>query len=196
MLAACARTRAQTPSLLTSNLVSWWRGEAVVYDSVTGRRPESTWNLRLGAGKIGQAYDFYEGWLGDLRFTAIPEYSKPNFTVEAWVKRAGALGAFGGVGAIFGSSAGTYTFGVAADARLVMLLEWDNKYVYSTKTITDMEWHHVAATLTKTNILFYIDGQPAGAESAKPNLTSATPYTYRIGTLGSSQGFWGWIDGV
>jgi hypothetical protein len=96
------------------------------------------------------------------------DFAQGEYTLEAWFKT---------------SSSDKDSFLAATDGNHGILLEvGDNgrirylhryplgssggKNLYSSATVNDGQWHHVAAVVSSTNMLLYIDGQQVGSTSA------------------------------
>ena len=136
-----------------------------------------------------------------------------DFTLVAWVKRSSptvtsfdVLGADGSVagegGVVIGYGRGGYGFGLANNGRMV-LGNIDMDGIISTPLVTSTSWHHLAATKSGTNAVFYMDGVP----QVTPPYVHPVPYTFddvtcactaaiSIGSRGDARGgtFFGMID--
>ncbi|MDQ2939059.1 MAG: LamG domain-containing protein, partial [Actinomycetota bacterium] len=77
-----------------------------------------------------------------------------QLTIEAWVKRA----ANGANHRIVSKGTGAYALRLGSNNKLELLKEWSSVIVGSTTTITDTNWHHVAATKNGATAKLYIDG--------------------------------------
>ena len=182
-----------------SGLLSWWNGEGNTFD-VMGTNNGTVLNgAGYGPGMVGEAFSFtgvYEaidiGYATNLQIQ--------NFSIEAWVRRFsssvltldnnsahdGGILSYGGAG---------YGFAIYNDNRLVLTKIYDSG-AWSSRTITDTNFHHIAVTKTNSAVTFYIDGTNAGTASYNPGFTFSTHCN--IGAIGDFQeeSFYGAIDEV
>jgi len=136
------------------------------------------------------------GWSSNaLSFDGVDDYvevaNSPSLgitgdiTVAAWIKR-GALGDYGGIVAkTDGDNIWDYDF--YFDSGADNLHFWSDSQspqnTISTGTVSDTDWHHVAATRSGETVTFYIDGAPAGTVTISGD-SADNPIPVRIGTDG------------
>src|SRR6266536_5688534 len=106
-----------------------------------------------------------------------------DITVAAWIKR-GALGDYGGIMAkTDGNNMWDYDFYIDGDNLHFWSDNQSPQNTFSTATISDTEWHHVAATRSGETVTFYIDGGPVGTATVSGD-SADNPVPVRIGTDG------------
>src|SRR5438309_259622 len=127
-----------------SGLVDWWKGDG---------------NATFAPGLVGQAFSF-DGVSDGVVIGNPANLQLQDFTIEAWIKRASSsnttFGPYHGA-AIFAYSTGGYGLTIADDGHLFLTKVW-NSNVGSTLTVSDTNWHHVAATKSGSRVIFYVDG--------------------------------------
>src|SRR5581483_9012320 len=124
-----------------------------------------------------------------------------NFTIEAWIQRYSSTVVsvdtdpnYDGDGVLFGFGLGGYAFILYHDSTLLLSQEGVGG-VFSSETITDTSFHHVAVTEDSGTVTFYIDGQVAGvSDNYGPTFSFDTDAF--IGAIPTSAGasFYGNID--
>src|SRR6266568_1078363 len=119
--------------------------------------------------------------------------------VAAWIKR-GALGDYGGIVAkTDGNNIFDYDFYFDGDNLHFWSDNQSPRNTISTGTVSDSDWHHVAATRGGETVTFYIDGGPAGTVTISGD-SADNPVPVRIGTDGpgydAASMFNGLIDDV
>lgn len=99
---------------------------------------------------IGKGYDF-----GD-----------EPFTYETWLKRDDLHTTLNnyGTGLLVGDSDNSWGVGIAND-NTIFFTKIGVNVVFSSGTIEDLKWHHVAVIYTGSQIKFYIDGIDAGSSN-------------------------------
>src|SRR5438552_3016606 len=115
----------------------------------------------------------------------VPVGITADITVAAWVKRE-TLGDYGGiVGKTDGDAILDYDFYFGSGANTLHFYS-DNQSpqdAVSAGTISDTNWHHVAATRSAETVTFYLDGAPAGTVTVTGD-SADNPIPVRIGTDG------------
>src|SRR5438105_4255639 len=142
-----------------SGLVSWWPGNGSPNDLVSGNDGTLRSNAAYAAGEVGQAFSL-DGVSDGVVIGNPVNLQLQNFTIEAWIKRASLTkSTFGPYhdAAIFAYSTGGYGLTIADSGRLSLTKVW-NSNVGSALTVTDTNWHHVAATKSGSTVIFYVDG--------------------------------------
>src|SRR6266542_1810104 len=141
-----------------SGLVSWWKGDGNLTDTVGTANGTLEGNAAFSPGLVGQAFSF-DGDHDGVLIGNPASLQLQNFTIEAWIKRANTNQASLDVftdGTIFGYGTGGYVFAVLDDGRLV-LGKVGFSAIDSTATIRDRNWHHVAVTKAAGTVKFYVD---------------------------------------
>lgn len=144
------------------NMVSWYRAENNVIDTISGFDGTLYNGTTYAAGKVGQAFSFD----GVDDYVAIPHHPAQNtgaqITIDAWVYRNSPR-----VGAtIFQkrspANVGGYVFEVTGqdDRQLQFVLMIDGTYHFATSppVLTVGTWQHVAATYDGQMMRIYVDG--------------------------------------
>jgi hypothetical protein len=155
-----------------------------------------------GAGKAGDGYVgtgfVFGGGTDALALPTTFKLSSQEFTVESWIKRSESNRASLDfeAGQFFGGSANGFTFGLTHQGQLY-LSHVGVVTFYSTTTLTDTNWHHVAVTREGGNLRFYVDGVLASTVACSVVFDLNGPFA--IGGLGVpyvgvSYGFLGRID--
>ena len=184
---------------IPSGAVGWWRAEGNNTDSLGNGRTDIAGGATFAPGFVGQAFSF-AGTATGVSVGNPTAFQLQNLTVEAWIKRADTSQVSQGSPAagIFGGGAGSYSLSILPNGQLVLgKVALSN--VYSTTTVRDTNWHHVAVTREGTGVSFYIDGAAAGTATYAAVFEFGTPFA--IGSLGTPvlpyyYAFWGLIDEV
>ncbi len=103
------------------------------------------------------------------------------FTYETWIKRDVISTTAGNLGKTFivGNNNNAWGIGIVNDNTL-FFTKVNVNGAFSSGTIADTKWHHVAVVYTGTQIQFYIDGVAAGNTSYTDNFSN-TAGDYIIG---------------
>ena len=143
--------------------------ENTTFDSRSRNNGTLQGNVTYTAGKVGQAVQL--GGNGDLNnngdriLVGNPaNLQLQNFTIEAWIKRSSASvvtnspfsGNAGGTFFAFGQNG--YGFLIDQNTGRLALTNVGNSAVFSTATINDTNFHHVAVAKSGNQIAFYVDG--------------------------------------
>ncbi len=173
-----------------------WHGDSVTapYETATGSFRGSG---RLHAGFIGAGF-LFGGGQDALSLPTGFRLRTQEFTFEGWIKRADTnrAGLDPEGGQVFGGSARGISFGLTHEGRLYVSQVGVTNF-YSTSSIRDTNWHHVAIARAGTNLRFYSDGALVTDVVSSTVFELAGPYA--IGGLGTpfegvAYGFLGWID--
>jgi hypothetical protein len=168
-------------------------------DPGDGDSAEPTWVNTIGGKAL--LFDGNDDYVEiadatDLRF------QNASFTIEAWIKRAG----LGGTQAILvkDASSSTRNYGLMLTSSNTIEFSFNRtsssslRRVISTATITDANWHHLAATYDDPNEIatIYLDGVPvASANLTGTMYVGSQPLLIGARTGGSPQSFFdGEID--
>ncbi|MEO9482732.1 MAG: LamG-like jellyroll fold domain-containing protein [Ekhidna sp.] len=178
---------------LSPETAFWWRVVAVG----SGGNAESVARYAGNITAPGNALDF-DGVDDHVNVGDVHDFSSP-FTLEAWVSRA-TTGSSDWI--ISNGTTPTNTneylhFGFRAGDQLS--LDFFGDGVSSVETITDADWHHVAAVYDPTNVgnevALYLDGEALTISDA-----SISPFTgvgdLRIGQAFDTEFFQGQLDEV
>ncbi len=113
------------------------------------------------------------------------DFGTQPFTYETWVKRDDLHTTVNNFGVCLILSEPNNGWGVGIDnTNTLFFTKVGVNGSFSTGTITDTKWHHVAVVYTGTQIQFYIDGVAAGTNSYTDNFNSGGNYT-----IGARQSF-------
>jgi Concanavalin A-like lectin/glucanases superfamily/Calcineurin-like phosphoesterase len=116
-----------------------------------------------------------------------------TFSVEAWVRRNSV--STPNYQAIVSKGANSWMLAFYSSNRLVLRQASVGDVVYSTKSVTDTNWHHVAATKAGGSVHLYIDGADVtGTVSNKTMQNNTIPLS--IGQSNNGSYFNGTIDEV
>jgi Concanavalin A-like lectin/glucanases superfamily/Secretion system C-terminal sorting domain len=106
------------------------------------------------------------------------DFGAQPFTYETWVKRDDLHATANNYGIVFIVSEPNNGWGVGIDnSNLLFFTKVGVNGSFSTGTIADTKWHHVAVVYTGTQIQFFIDGVAAGTNAYTDNFTSGGNYT-------------------
>jgi hypothetical protein len=106
------------------------------------------------------------------------DFGSQPFTYETWVKRDDLHTTVNNFGIIFIVSEPNNGWGVGIDnTNTLFFTKVGVNGSFSTGTIADTKWHHVAVVYTGTQMQFYIDGIAAGSNAYTDNFTSGGNYT-------------------
>jgi hypothetical protein len=155
-------------------LVSWWRAEDNTIDRLGGNSGTLIGGAGYTAGKVGQGFSI----TGDVSAVTVGSASNlqfQNFTIECWMRLTDAslLSTEDGSGSgyLFAFGEGGYGFGVS-DGGDLFLSQIGAGVLYARAEISDTNFHHVAATQSDSNVVFYVDGVAFSAG------VFATTYTF------------------
>lgn len=199
-------TAAQTCATAPIGLVSAYSGDNNALDARSRNNGTIQNNVTYAAGNVGQAFQLGGAGnasnSGDRVIVGNPANLRlQTFTVEAWVKRSSAAiltnspvaGFVNGTIFAFGQSG----WGIVIDQptnRLAFTQIGVNNII-SNLTISDTNWHHVAVSVSGTQVVFYLDGvadTPIGYTSTFVLTTNAA-----IGARGDNDArnaFFGAVD--
>ena len=150
----------------TAGLVSYWRlgdasASAGACDSFGSNA--GTYNGGVTPGQVGALNgdpDTAARLDGSTGNVSVPHTSSldvgVDYTVEAWVKRNSFSTA--NYQAVASQGAKSWMLAFYSTNRLVLRQASVGDLVYSTKSITDTNWHYVAATKNGSSVHLYIDG--------------------------------------
>lgn len=176
----------------------YWNGESLA-EAATGQA--GTWRASgsIAAGFAGNGFAFGGGH-DALMLPSGFALSSQNFSVECWIKRASTSVASNDpeAGEFFANSNQGLAFGLVHDGRLY-LSHIGNVSFYSTTSLRDLGWHHVAVVREGGTISFFADGVLDNSQPCSATFNLTGPYA--IGGLGEpyngiSYGFRGNIDEV
>ncbi|MEA2353098.1 MAG: hypothetical protein QOJ14_1512 [Thermoleophilaceae bacterium] len=186
----------------TPGIVSFWRlGEASgtsACDSNGSNAGAYAGGVSLGrVGAINGDPDTAAAFDGSSGRVSVPDAASldvgDNFTVEAWVKRNSFSTA--NYQAIVSKGAGSWMLAFYSSNRLVLRQATVGDLVYSTRSITDTAWHHVAATKNGASVHLYIDGADVTGGVGNKTMQNNT-VALSIGQSNSGSYFNGTIDEV
>lgn len=168
-----------------SGMVSWWPAEGNASDAQDANSGTLQGDVTYGNGQVGQSFKLgghgNTSGMGDRVLIGNPtNLQLQDFTIEAWIKRAsptivtnnGRPGVEGGTFFAYGN--GGYGFIIHQLTGRLGLTRVQASVVFSTATITDTNYHHVAVTKSGGTVTFYIDGVPGAPASYNPGFTFTT----------------------
>ncbi|MHC4570956.1 MAG: LamG-like jellyroll fold domain-containing protein [Planctomycetota bacterium] len=185
--------------------ISYWRfdegGGTIAYDSAGGNHG-TIYGAVWSAGQINGAlsFDGVDDYVdcGNDSSLAITN----NLTVAAWVKRTSAAGSSNEIiVSKYNGSRHSYRLLLLGNDRVRWWLSQDGTsgnraYLDSTITITDTNWHFIAATFESGTLKIHIDGVERGSKIGSISSIKATQQPLFIGQEYSSGYFGGLIDDV
>ncbi|MDQ4122644.1 MAG: S8 family serine peptidase [Acidobacteriota bacterium] len=171
-------------SPVTSNLISWFRGENNTNDSIGGYDPGTFFgSVTYTTGRSGQAINF-----GGNGAFSIQRQIGDDFSIEFWLKTSSAGGSgetnwYQGVGLVDAEVSGvTNDFGVSlGNGKILFGVGNPDTTIRSANTVNDNQWHHVVAARRKSDgsIRLYIDGVlSANGTGGTQSLTIPTQITF------------------
>jgi hypothetical protein len=163
-------------------LVAWWRAEGNALDSA-GDIHGTLSGATFATGLVGQAFRFDGGNDGVLVGDAVALRPLTNLTIEGWIKTPGVSPSVQAsfIAARSGSAIDGYEFGVypqpTGELRFTLNGGAGGADLFSTNSVTDNAFHHVAATYDGVRMRIYrdglLDGEKATAQSL--NYTPGSP---------------------
>jgi hypothetical protein len=148
------------PAAVPSGLVTWWRAETNILDSVgTNHGLSLVGGAGFTSGKVGTAFTFTNENSG-IDIGVPPQLQIQNFSIETWARRADTNWVSYGDGedALFLTCGWSgWGFGIAANGRPLLSLIGSD-ILEPNVTVTDTNWHHFAITKTNSTVVFYLDG--------------------------------------
>lgn len=193
----CALQVAAAPCVTApSGLAGWWRGDSAF--SATGLiggtyRGTAT----SGAGYLGGAL-LLDGRSDAIQLPTEFKLTSQDFSVEAWVRRASDSVASRDVeaGEFFANGNQGFAFGLTHDGRLYLSHVGVVSF-FSTTTLRDTNWNHVAISREGGTLNFFLNGTLANSQAC--NVTFNLNGPYAVGGLGTPVdgayfGFLGSID--
>jgi hypothetical protein len=161
-----------------SGLVGWWKGDGNTLDQSGINNGTFAGDAAFGGGRVGQSFVF-DGSGDGISLGNPAALQLQNFTIEAWVKRSSAsVVSFNqslGPGAdIIAYGNGGYGFALVDDGRMFLGVVGVSA-VFSSNSVTDTNWHHVAVTKSAGTVVFYVDGVGSVAPAYNPTFTFGSP---------------------
>lgn len=154
-------------STAPANLVSWYQGENNAIDFINTNNGAIQGNVNYTTGNIGQTFTLggtgNTSGVGDRVLVGNPaNLQLQDFTIEGWIKRSSntivtnspVAGFEGGV--FFSYGAGGYGFVIEQSTSRIGLTKIGTSAVYSTATISDTNFHHVAVTKSGNQVTFLL----------------------------------------
>lgn len=169
---------------LVSSFDAMWRAEESTAELISGVQGTDLSNIGYTPGIVGTAFSFRENH-SMFRVPLTTPLPAAEFTIDAWIRRASTqlVSPTGNHSFIVGGPVGSLGFGVVPDGR-IYVSNLPNESIFSTGTISDTEWHHVAVTRAGSDMRFYIDGVSSGS--------STYAGVFNAGTFLSIGGLIGW----
>lgn len=161
--------------------MAWWRAEGNAQDSA-GTHHGALSGATFTSGRVGQAFSFDGGNDGVLVGDAVGLRPTTNLTIEGWIKTSGvspsAQAAF--IAARSGTATDGFEFGVypvpTGELRFTLNGGAGGGDLFSTNSVTDNVFHHVAATYDGVVMRIYRDGLLDGAKAF------TQPISYTLGS--------------
>lgn len=191
---------AQTCTPPPPNMVAWYPGDGNALDFRGGNHGAVQGNTMFAPGMVSQTFRLDGN--GDRVVVGNPAALRlQDFTIDAWIRRAsstvvtndGRPGVMAGTFFAYGN--GGYGFGIDQTTNRIFLTHIENSAVFSSGTITDTNFHHVAVIKSSGTVTFYIDGVASGTVSYNPTFTFTT--SAAIGARGDNDlqnAFFGDVD--
>ena len=185
-----------------TGLVAWWPANGNALDVVAGNNGQLTNGVTYVTGEVGQTFNFTSN-SAMVVLANTTNLQLQTFTVETWIKRGSPTAvcsdtnAVAGNALMFGYGHAGYSLGMGPDGKL-LLTQVDDNDVFSTASVTDTNWHHIAVTTTNAAVTFYIDGvaYPAGNYNVTYQFTTLPAIGGRADNLNqnNNDSFLGAID--
>jgi hypothetical protein len=155
-------------------LVSWWRAEGNALDWTGGNNGTIQGGVSFGPGEVGEAF-ILNGLQSGVLLGSPSNLELENFTIETWIKRATNSVTtldteFAPGGYMFGFFQGGNGYGFGIDNDGTVFLAQSGSVFASAGGVYDSSFHHVAVTVSDTNITFFIDGSNYSSMSYNPNV--------------------------
>jgi hypothetical protein len=187
-----------TATVSPSGQVGWWSGDGNANDIAGTSNGTLNGGAGFAVGKVGQTFSF-DGIDDNVSVGNPASLQTQDFTIEAWIKRASSsiISNNGSSGNIFAYGQDGYAIGILQSTNQLFLSKVGVSSAFSTTTITDTNYHHVAVTQSAGTTTLYIDGVADAPVSYNPGFTFTT--TASIGTsviAGGNGFFFGNIDEV
>ncbi|MDQ6860347.1 MAG: putative Ig domain-containing protein [Verrucomicrobiota bacterium] len=189
-----------------AGMVSWYPLDGTGADIQDGNSGTPQGNVTFVNGRVDRAARFggtgNTSGVGDRILVGSPtNLQLQDFTIDAWIKRTsativtnnGRAGVEGGT--FFAWGAGGYGFIIDQATGRLALTKVEESAVFSTSTITDTNYHHVAVTKAGSTVTFYIDGRADAPVNYNTTFTFTTAAA--IGARGDNDvnnAFFGDID--
>jgi hypothetical protein len=147
----------------------------------------ATW----AAGKFGSALSF-DGNSARVDLPALGKFYKLGFTLEAWVKKAGAKPDVGIAGSWEGNGGPMLWVDHIAGHYYETLGAGMSNYLDSGQSPSAGQWQYVTATYDGATARFYVNGAQVASKAFSGNVGDSN--SWRIGAYGTSPG--GFFDGL
>jgi hypothetical protein len=154
-------------------LVSWWRAESNAFDWIGGNNGTIQGDVRYVRGEVGDAFEFNGNESGIL-LGSPTNLELQNLTIEGWIQRATntlttfdsevPLGAY-----LFGYFQDDEGYGFGIDNEGILFFATGGNVFGCSGKVSDTSFHHVAVTVSATNLLFYIDGAGYSGQPYDPD---------------------------
>lgn len=162
-----------------ANIVAWYPGDGNANDIIGGNNGTLQGNTTFANGKVLQAFSL-DGNGDRVVVGNTAALQLQNFTIENFVRRASPTlvtndpnaGSPGGT--FFAYGFGGYGFLIDQPTGRIGLTQIGMSVVFSTTTITDTSYHHVAVTKSGNQVVFYIDGVADAPVTYNPTFTFTT----------------------
>ncbi|MBL9174259.1 MAG: lamin tail domain-containing protein [Verrucomicrobiales bacterium] len=164
--------------------VGWWPAEDSAQEVFSGITGNLTSTVAYVPGIRGKAFSFRRN-LEVMTFPLQAAFWPGDFTIECWMRRESltSVSPTGNHTFFIGGPVSALGFGIVPDGRLY-LHKIGTDSIFSTATILDTQWHHVAVTRSGLEIRFFIDGADSGSSLYAGTFVRGEPVT-----LGGVVGF-------
>jgi hypothetical protein len=156
---------------LPTGIVSWWRAEGNAADSIGTNKGTPT-NVTYVPGVVGQAFHVAGNGYVSAAAVGLP-VTGADRTMEAWVRLAASYDGSPRTTALFLGYGGWGTGGAVYDIcaagsspnskDLLTWSQWGGGI--AGPSLSENEWHHVAATLAEGTVVLYLDGSAMTEET-------------------------------
>jgi allophanate hydrolase subunit 2 len=172
-------------------LVGYWQGNGTAADAAGNLTGTLVGGASYTAGHPSSAQAFSFGGTGQAVSLGNPSNLQlQNFTIDAWVQRTStAQTSSNGAsadGIVFGYGSGGYAFGIHPDGELFLSQVDYSEALSGALTVTDTQWHNIAASVNQGSVTFYVDGVASGPFGYNPNYYFYT--NAAIGARGDNDG--------
>lgn len=170
-----------------SSVVGWWPAEDSAQEVYSGISGILTPTVSYVPGIRGKAFSFRRN-SEVMTFPLQSAFWPGDFTIECWMRResTSSVSPTGTHTFFIGGPVSALGFGIVPDGRLY-LHKIGVDSIFSTTSILDTQWHHVAVTRSGIEIRFFIDGVDSGTSLYSGTFVRGEPITLG-GVVGFSEG--------
>ena len=157
-----------------NSMVSWWPGDGNAFDFQDGNNGTTHGGLTYDSGEVAQAFSF-NGSDSYVSFgNSVGNFGTSDFTVDFWMQSSSTRDEelIGKRTVCDNASFWAARLGHNGATQGVILVELDQdssgtnyNFLYSTKTVNDGNFHHIAVVRSGVSLSLYIDGALDGTSN-------------------------------